>query len=61
MLKSWLMHWPLTDWLLEGDEKVEGKGIKILSLNIAIRNGKIDCKVVWIKYYLWLKVSSQRY
>ena len=34
MLKSWLVHWPLTDWPLEGDEKVEGKGIKILSLNI---------------------------
>ena len=33
----------------------------IVLQNIVIRNGKIVCKVVWIKYYLRLNLSSGRY
>ena len=34
---------------------------KVMSLTIIIRNGRIVWKVVWIKYYLRLNLSSQRY
>ena len=34
---------------------------KVVSLTIIIRNGRIVWKVVRIKYYLWLNLSSQRY
>ena len=34
---------------------------KVMSLTTIIRNGRIVWKVVWIKYYLRLNLSSQRY